>query len=91
MLRADKLAKDLRSVATRSSAGQLHSVLVAMPASFICVAGAARFHTLAFCSVLLAQALGLYFGGAAFNGAWFPRAVRSAQPSCVDFAGAVIY
>ena len=90
MLHADKLSKYLRSVATRSSAGQLHAVLVAMPTSFICVAGATCFHTLAFCSVLVAQASRFCLGVATFNRAQF-LAVCTAEPSDFDFVGAVIH
>ena len=91
MLHADKLPKHLRCIATWSSAGQLHAVLVAMPTSFECVAGAACFNTLAFCSMFEAQAKGFCCGGTPFNRARC-SAVRVAKLAfAVGVGGAVIH
>ena len=67
MLCTDKLAKYLRRVTAWGSAGQLHSVFVAMSALFLRIAGPARFYTLASCSMFVAQTTRVCFDGAPFE------------------------
>ena len=55
MLRAENLGAHLRGITAWNSAGQLQFVLGAMSTYYCSVAGAARYNTLAKCSMLSAQ------------------------------------
>ena len=65
-------------------------MLCAMPTYFHCIAGAARSYTFTICAVLAAQTPGTRLGVAAFDRAWL-LAMSGAEPSGVDFVGAIIH
>ena len=89
VLGANTFAIDQGGAAVGSSAGYLLAVFPAMAAPLPSVGYAPYFNTLASCSVFVAQASRLRFGGAAFHRARLP-VVCTAEASCINGVGAPI-